>query len=167
VTGPAVALLVVSDRAAAGVYDDRCAPLLKAFIEDNGGRLADVTIIPDGIDPVRSALRARLDAGGCDLILTVGGTGVSPRDLTPEATRPLIEREVPGIPEAMRAASRAITPNAILSRGLAGFVGSTLIVNLPGSPNGAVENLASVWSALSHGVKKAHGDPSDCAPPRG
>ncbi|MBF0171244.1 MAG: molybdenum cofactor biosynthesis protein, partial [Nitrospinae bacterium] len=85
---------------------------------------------------------------------------VSPRDLTPEATRPLIERELPGVPEAMRAASRAITPHAILSRGLAGFRGTTLIVNLPGSPKGAIENLAAVWPGLTHGVAKAHGDPT-------
>lgn len=155
-----VALLVVSDRASAGVYDDRCLPALVPFVESGGGTIVHTAIIPDGIDTVRKAIAELIDAGGIDLLLTAGGTGVAPRDLTPEATRPLIERDVPGIPEAMRAASLAITPHAILSRGVAGFRGTTLIVNLPGSPKGAVENLQAVWKGIVHGVAKAQGDPT-------
>ncbi len=155
-----VAIVVISDRASAGIYEDRCLPALIPFVEHGGGTVVHTAVIPDGIDSVRAAMAELIDAGGIDLLLTAGGTGVAPRDLTPEATRPLIERDLPGIPEAMRAASLAITPHAILSRGLAGFRGTTLIVNLPGSPKGGVENLAAVWKGIVHGVAKAQGDPT-------
>jgi molybdenum cofactor synthesis domain-containing protein len=110
-------------------------------------------------------LIAWADSRIVDLILTTGGTGVSPRDVTPEATRRVLEREIPGMAEAMRAASLAKTPYAILSRAVAGIRGQTLIVNLPGSPKGAVENLETVWRAVAHAIGKIQGDLSDCVQP--
>jgi molybdopterin adenylyltransferase len=123
-------------------------------------------ILPDSAPDISAQLIEWADSKVIDLILTTGGTGVSPRDVTPEATRRVLEREIPGIGEAMRASSLAKTPYAVLSRAVAGIRGKALIVNLPGSPKGAVENLESVWPALSHAVKKIQGDPSDCIPPR-
>ncbi|MBI4827411.1 MAG: MogA/MoaB family molybdenum cofactor biosynthesis protein [Nitrospinae bacterium] len=159
-----VALIVVSDRAADGRRPDKCEPALRAFLETRGQALARVMVVPDEIPDIQRAIRELADKERFDLILSAGGTGVAPRDVTPEATRPLIERETPGLPEAMRAASMAVTPYAMLSRGLAGFRGASLIINLPGSPKAAVENLAAVFDAVAHGVGKAKGDPTDCAP---
>ncbi len=120
---------------------------------------------PDEMDSIRSTLARWADEKRYHLALTAGGTGVSPRDITPEATSPLLDRELPGVPEAMRVASMKITPYAALSRGVAGFRGGCMIVNLPGNPKAAVENLETVFPALLHGIAKAHGDMSDCVPP--
>lgn len=159
-----IALLVVSDRASLGVRADKCEPAIRDFLEKRGQELADVAIVPDEIEPIRKCLTEWTTRGGCDLALTAGGTGVSPRDITPEATRPLLEREMIGIPEAMRAASMKITPYAALSRGLAGFRSQSMIVNLPGSPKAAVENLEAIFDTLIHAIEKAQGDQSDCVP---
>ncbi len=148
---PLFGLLVVSDRATAGVYEDGCFPALKGFLSDRGYDLELLEITPDGIKSVNRALKKHVDSGQYDVVLTAGGTGVAPRDTTPEATLPLLDRVIPGIAEAMRAASLEITPNAMLSRAVAGVRNRTIIINLPGSPKGAVENLSSVLDGIVHG----------------
>ncbi len=147
-------VLTVSDRSARGEREDLGGPAVAAaaLTQLPGAAVAEQAIVPDE----RAAIAARLahwaDALGLDLILTTGGTGFAPRDVTPEATRNVIERETPGLAEAMRAASLRITPHAMLSRGVAGIRGRTLIVNLPGSPKGAVENLATILPVLPHAI---------------
>ena len=120
-------------------------------------------VCPDEITEIARTLRQWADEGGVDLIFTTGGTGVAPRDVTPEATLSVLDRVIPGIAEAMRAASAAKTPHAMLSRAVAGVRGRVLIINLPGSPRGAVENAAAIIDAAPHAVAKIQGDPSDCA----
>lgn len=162
-----IALLVVSDRASSGERRDRCEDAVRRFLAGQGHTLGGVSIVADEAAEISRSLAEFADTRKYDLILTAGGTGVSPRDVTPEATRPLLDREIPGIPEAMRAASMKITVQAALSRGVAGMRGATMIVNLPGSPKAAVENLAAVFGAITHGVAKAGGDSTDCAPSGG
>lgn len=158
-----VAILIASDKAAAGVRADATGPALKAMLEQNGYGTASVTILPDDEETLSSALRQLCDAGEAALVLTSGGTGFSPRDRTPEATLAVAERLAPGLAEAMRAASLAITPRAMLSRGVAAIRGRTLIINLPGSPKGACENLAVVLPALDHGLDVLRGAAEECA----
>jgi molybdenum cofactor synthesis domain-containing protein len=119
-------------------------------------------IIPDEREMIRRTLLEWCD-GGADLIVTTGGTGVSPRDVTPDATLDVIDREIPGMAEAMRRQSAAVTPHAMISRAMAGIRGRTLIINLPGSPKGARENLAVLRPALGHAIEKIKGDESECA----
>ena len=118
-----------------------------------GWQVAKQEIVPDEIDVIQDALRSWADVGGIDVILTTGGTGFAPRDVTPEATRAVVERLTPGLDEAMRAASLIVTPHAMLSRAISGICKQTLIINLPGSPKGATENLQVVLPALEHAVK--------------
>jgi molybdenum cofactor synthesis domain-containing protein len=148
-------VITVSTRAAAGVYPDQAGPAVAGVLRDEGFEVGDVVVVADGRAEVARALRAAsLDA---QLVVTSGGTGLHPRDLTPEATRDVIEREAPGLAEAMRSASLAVTPMAMLSRGVAGTVGRTLIVNLPGSPRAAVENLQAVLGVLTHAMEQMAG----------
>jgi len=154
----------MSDRASAGVRPDGVEGVMRDFLLKEGTGIADVSVIPDEGDVIGAKLVEWADSARFDLILTSGGTGVSPRDVTPEATRAILQREIPGIAEAMRAESLKITNRAVLSRGIAGIRNGVMIVNLPGSPKAAVENLACVYSALLHGIAKAQGDKSDCAP---
>lgn len=149
-------VVVASNRAAAGVYADTSGPILVAGLRDLGCETdADPVVVPDG-PPVTEALRAAL-ADGVDVVLTSGGTGITPTDRTPEATRPLLDFEVPGIAEAIRAHSRDKVPAAALSRGLAGVAGRTLIVNLPGSTGGARDGLAVLGPILAHAVAQLRG----------
>ncbi len=160
-----VGILTVSDRAARGEREDRSGPLLAETIAGlPGAEVVARAIVPDEREEIEAALR-RWVAEGLDLVLTTGGTGLSPRDVTPEATRAVIERETPGFAEAMRAASLAITPHGMLSRAVAGIAGCTLIVNLPGSPRAARENLLTIMPALPHGLDKLKGDTAECARP--
>lgn len=122
-------------------------------------------LVPDEEEAIAARLEHYCDELGVDLVLTTGGTGLSPRDVTPEATRRIIQRDAPGFAEAMRAASLAKTPHAMLSRAVSGMRGSTLIVNLPGSPRGARENLEVILPALPHGLDKLRGDGGECAVP--
>lgn len=148
-------VITVSSRAAAGVYADDAGPAVADALRAAGFEVGDVVVVPDGREVVADAVvRACADA---PLVVTTGGTGLHPKDLTPEATLDVVERLVPGIAEAMRAASRAVTPMAALSRGVAGVRGGTLVVNLPGSPRAAVENLAAVTPVLAHAVDQLAG----------
>ncbi|MGK7344640.1 MAG: MogA/MoaB family molybdenum cofactor biosynthesis protein [Candidatus Nitrospinota bacterium M3_3B_026] len=158
------ALLVASDRASRGEREDRVEKAMRSFLEKQGLTLGRFAVVPDDEEAIRETMREWADSGEVDLLLTAGGTGVSPRDVTPEATRPLLDRPIPGIPEAMRAASLAKSSNAVLSRGLAGLRGKVMIINLPGSPRAAVENIEAVFEAALHGISKAGGDESECAP---
>lgn len=147
----------MSTRAAAGVYEDRSGDLLGALVRDAGHRVDRREVVPDDPDALADLLRALADRGGIDLILTTGGTGISPTDRTPEATAAACDRAVPGIAEAIRAASMAATPHAMLSRAEAGVRGATLIVNLPGSPGGAGDGWAVVAPVVAHAVAQIAG----------
>jgi molybdopterin adenylyltransferase len=159
-----VGILTVSDRGYRGEYRDLSGPAVRDLIVERLGATtpARVTIeiesvVPDAQEIIANTLQRWADDLKLDLVLTTGGTGFSPRDVTPEATRSVIEREAPGLAEAMRAASLAITPHAMLSRALAGIRGTTLIVNLPGSPKAVRENLATILPALPHAVELLQG----------
>ncbi len=157
-----VAILTVSDRGARGEREDRSGPAVREALSAlPGATVVAEAIVPDEVEAIEAALRQWV-AQGFDLVLTTGGTGFSPRDVTPEATRRVVERETPGLAEAMRAASLARTPHAMLSRAVAGIAGRSLIVNLPGSPRAARENLEVILPALPHGLAKLKGDPSEC-----
>lgn len=157
------AVVTVSDRSARGERPDGAGPLVAALLEGAGYRVTGTRIVPDERPEIEAALRDLADREKIALVVTTGGTGFAPRDVTPEATAAVCERMAPGIPEAMRAASLAITPWAMLSRAAAGIRGGALIVNLPGSPKAARENLEAVLPALDHGLKMLLGGPADCA----
>ena len=158
-----VGILTISDKGARGEREDLSGPALAEVITAlPGAEVSARAVVPDERAEIAAVLRQWV-AEGLDLVLTTGGTGMSPRDVTPEATRAVIEREAPGFAEAMRAASLAITPHAMLSRAVAGMAGCTLIVNLPGSPKAARENLMTIMPALPHGLDKLKGDPTECA----
>ena len=148
-------VIVASNRAAAGVYADTSGPRLVAGLRELGCEVGEPVVVPAG-DPVAEALRAAV-ADGVDVVLTSGGTGVTPTDRTPEATRGLLDFEIPGIAEAIRAYSRDRVPAAALSRGLAGVAGRTLVVNLPGSTGGAKDGLAVLGPLLAHTVDQIRG----------
>jgi molybdenum cofactor synthesis domain-containing protein len=149
-------VVTASNRAASGVYEDTGGPLIVAALEELGFAVTGPVVVPDG-DPVAEAIRTAVD-GGARVVLTTGGTGLTPTDLTPEATRPLLDREVPGIAEAIRAYGTAHeVPTAALSRGLAGVAGDALVVNLPGSRGGVKDGLAVVVPLLVHAVQQIVG----------
>ncbi len=149
-------VVVASNRAAAGVYADETGPLIADTLRELGFEVGDVAVVPDG-DPVGAAIAAAV-AAGARVVLTTGGTGLTPTDRTPEQTRPLLDREVPGIAEAIRAAGVAAgVPTAVLSRGLAGVAGECLVVNLPGSRGGVKDGLAVLRPLLVHAVEQVVG----------
>jgi molybdenum cofactor synthesis domain-containing protein len=148
--------LTVSNRAAAGVYPDRSGPVLADLLRAAGCEVDGPVVVPDGA-PVEQALRQAMD-DGYDVVVSTGGTGLTPTDLTPEMTRLVVDREIPGIAEAIRAAGVAAgVPTAVLSRGLAGFAGAMLIVNLPGSTGGVRDGMAVLGGLLAHAVDQVHG----------
>ena len=152
-------ILTASDRSARGERPDASGPALSRLIQEQGWSVKRQALLPDDLSAIRDLLASWADGGELDVILTTGGTGFSPRDVTPEATRLVIEREAPGLAEAMRAASLKITPHAMLSRIVAGIRKGTLIINLPGSPKGAVENLQVVIPVLPHAIQLLQEDP--------
>ena len=153
-------ILTLSDRSSRGERADASGPVLAALIEGEGWSVVKQEILPDDEPSIQEILMFWADSREMDVVITTGGTGFSPRDVTPEATRAVIERETPGLAEAMRAASLKITPHAMLSRIVTGIRGKTLIVNLPGSPKGAVENLQVIIPVLSHAVQLLQEDPA-------
>ena len=153
------AVVTVSDRVSAGTAEDRSGPAAIALLESIGFHVLEYRVIPDGIESVEATLSEI--AGTVDLILTTGGTGLTPRDLTPEGTKVVLEREAPGLAEAMRFATFGENPHGMLSRGVAGTAGATLIVNLPGSVRGVQESLSVILPALAHGIELLVGGTSD------
>jgi len=157
------AILTLSDKGSRGERVDTSGPALRDWLAERQVEVIHMELMPDDRAGIAALLADWADRLQPDLILTTGGTGVSPRDVTPEATRQVLDRELPGFGELMRARSLEKTPHAVISRALAGIRGRSLIINLPGSPRGAVENLGFIWPAVPHTVAKLQGDPSDCA----
>lgn len=153
-------ILTLSDRSSRGERADSSGPALARLIEAEGWSVSKQSILPDEESAIREILVNWADSAELDVILTTGGTGFSPRDVTPEATHAVIERDAPGLAEAMRAASLKITPHAMLSRIVTGIRMKTLIINLPGSPKGAVENLQTIVPVLLHAVQLLRDDPA-------
>jgi len=156
-------VITVSDKGSQGMREDRSGPEIVKMLEGIGVEVGDSAIVPDEIDRIQASLIEFADQRRMDLIVTTGGTGVSPRDVTPDATMAVIDREVPGMAEAMRRESHRITPHALVSRAVVGIRGQTLIVNLPGSPKSVRENLAVILPAISHAIEKIKGDDRECA----
>lgn len=156
-------IITVSDKGSQGKREDQSGPVIAELLAGADVSIRKTIIIPDKIDQISQAIVQFADVEKLDLILTTGGTGVSPRDLTPDATLKVLDKEIPGIAEAMRAASMKITPHAMISRAVAGIRGRSLIINLPGSPKSAKENLSVIMPALAHTMEKIQGDERDCA----
>ena len=158
-------IITVSDKGSQGQREDLSGPAIAQVLAGAGFTVSITIIVPDDIGQIANALIELSDRERLDLILTTGGTGLSPRDLTPEATLKVLDKEIPGMAEAMRYSGMMVTPHAMLSRAVAGVRGNSLIINLPGSPKGATENLSAVLPSLSHAIGKIQGDQSDCAAP--
>ena len=148
-------VITASNRAATGVYADRSGPIIVVWLRERGYECPEAVVVPDG-EPVGAALREAVGAG-VDVVLTTGGTGIAPTDATPEATRALLDYEVPGLADAIRAAGAPTVPTAVLSRGLSGVAGRTLVVNLPGSTGGVRDGLGVLAGVLDHAVDQLRG----------
>ena len=156
-------VITVSDKGFIGERVDTSGGEVAGILTKAGFAVGEVVIVPDEKEIISQSLISYADEQGITLIVTTGGTGVSPRDVTPEATLAVIEKQVPGMAEAMRYASMKKTPHAMISRAVVGIRGKSLIINIPGSPKSARENLEVLIPALSHTIAKIQGDPSDCA----
>ena len=154
--GARALVVTVSDRSSRGERPDTSGPLLASMLTGLGFDVGDVVVVPDEVDAVQDALRAGV-AALYDLVVTTGGTGLSPRDVTPEATRPLLDREAPGLADALRRRGEAAVPTAVLSRGVAGAIGATLVVNLPGSSGGVRDGVAVLADVVGHAVAQLRG----------
>jgi molybdenum cofactor synthesis domain-containing protein len=158
-----VAIITISDKGSRGEREDLSGPAIKELIIPLPAQVQFYEVIPDETESISATLKDCSDKLNCDLIITTGGTGVGPRDVTPEATRAVIDREIPGMAEVMRMESLKKTPHAMISRAVVGTRGQSLIVNLPGSPKAVKENLSALLPALSHAIDKIKGDDADCA----
>lgn len=158
------AVLTTSDKGSRGEREDTSGPALRELLTANGFKVATHELVPDRIEDIQRVLTDWIDKRRIDLVVSTGGTGLAPTDVTPEATRPLLEREVPGMAEAMRAASFSKTPHAVMSRGLTGTRGESLIINLPGSRKAALENIEVLLPTLTHALDKIKGSTEDCQP---
>jgi molybdopterin adenylyltransferase len=156
-------VITLSDKGSRGERTDLSGPEVIRMLKDIGIETTGYEVVPDEADVIEKKLIEFVDERRFDLVVTTGGTGVSPRDVTPDATRKVIDREIPGMAEAMRRESMLKTPHAMISRAVAGIRKTTLIINLPGSPKGVRENLAVILPALKHAIEKIKGDQSDCA----
>ncbi len=156
-------VLTISDKGAKGLREDESGEIILRILEEFGLTVVKREIIPDNLQQIADTLIMWVDKDGLALIITSGGTGLSPTDVTPQAMEQVIDYQVPGMAEAMRAASLKKTPHAMISRAMAGVRNSSLIINLPGSPRGAEENLSVILPALNHGLSKLAGDTTDCA----
>jgi molybdenum cofactor synthesis domain-containing protein len=154
--GTVAAVITASNRSSRGEREDTSGHLLADRLRELGCSVGDVTVVPDDVPAIQAALRVAL-ASGADLVVTTGGTGLTPTDVTPEATRPILEREVPGIADAIRMAARDRVPTSVLSRGLAGTVGASLVVNLPGSPGGVKDGVSVLAPILGHVLSQLRG----------
>jgi molybdenum cofactor synthesis domain-containing protein len=152
-------ILTISDRSSRGERPDLSGPALVEVVKVQGWQVIRTAILPDDLDNLRETLSSWADGGEMDVLITTGGTGFAPRDITPEATRLVIDREAPGLVEAMRSESMKKTPHSMLSRSVAGIRGRVIIINLPGNPNGAVDSLKVVMSVLVHAVELLQEDP--------
>ncbi len=157
-----VGIITISDKGSRGEREDLSGREIERLIKSLTAEVAAYEVIPDERDEIEDKIKVYADDKGVDLILTTGGTGVSPRDVTPQATKAVIETELPGMAEAMRAESLKKTPHAMISRAMAGIRGKTLIINLPGSPRAVRENLSVVLPAIEHTIDKIKGDPTEC-----
>ena len=160
-----VGIITASDKGSRGEREDRSGVMIKEIVEAYGFKVKDYVILPDERKQLADKMKEWSDSEFVDLILTTGGTGFAKRDCTPEATLDIIEKNVPGIPEAMRYYSLQITPRAMLSRSVAGIRKNTLIINLPGSPKAVKENLESIIGSLEHGIGILQGSATECATP--
>ena len=159
-----VAIITLSDKGYEGQREDLTGPKLKEYVQSNElYKVVSYTLIKDDIEMLQNELIRICDNNIADLVLTNGGTGFSKRDITPEATKAVLENEIPGISEYMRMKSSEITKKAILSRGVSGIRNNSIIINLPGSPKGAVENLSFVMDSLDHGIEILKGEATECA----
>ena len=155
-------VITVSDKGSRGERVDTSGPALAAMLQEDYD-VGDVVIVPDEMEIIAAAMKREIDENSVDLVVTTGGTGVSKRDVTPEATRMVIDRDLPGFAEIMRSESYKITPHGIISRGICGIRNESIIINLPGSEKAATENLGFVLRAIPHALSKIKGDPADCA----
>jgi molybdopterin adenylyltransferase len=155
-------VITISDKGSKGQRQDTSGPRLKEMLEKDF-EVGDILIIPDEQDLIADTVRSQIDREGYDLVVTTGGTGVGPRDVTPEAMAGVIEKDLPGFAEAMRMESYRITPFALISRAVCGIRKHSIIITLPGSPKAAAECLSFVYKAIPHALEKLKGDPSDCA----
>jgi molybdopterin adenylyltransferase len=156
-------VITVSDKGSRGERDDISGREVIRVLKEMPATVIEYEVIPDEKEVIKQKLIEYTDGKNLDLVITTGGTGVSPRDLTPDATLEVIEKEIPGMAEVMRRESSAKTPHAMISRAVVGIRGQSLIINLPGSPKGAVENLSFIIPALEHTIDKIKGDETDCA----
>lgn len=156
------AVVTMSDKGAAGLREDTSGPALQTILQKEGYEVKEYRIVPDQREKIAETVNLLVDHHEINLIVTTGGTGVAPTDVTPEAMDLVFEREVPGMAEAMRASSLKVTPYSVISRGRVGIRKKSLIINLPGSEKGAIENIEVLLKALPHALAKIQGDPEDC-----
>jgi molybdopterin adenylyltransferase len=156
-------VLTISDKGSVGLREDESGKIAVDLLKTGGFQVAKKGIVPDDKKKISDLIIQWIDQDGLSLVVTSGGTGLSPSDVTPQAMEEILDYQIPGIPEAMRAASLLKTPHAMISRAMAGVRGTSLIINLPGSPGGVRDNLSVVLPALEHALMKLNGDPSDCA----